>query len=159
MHLQKDISTLINANKLSNLPPDLTWLNSRTRDSSFDLYITCMVDDKRFVYGCIQTKTSIRDRVTRDREPSIEAMAKYFWSTAIVLNGEFLAMSKFINMVNGGGSFTGNGWHGMYVFSHKYANGRIYSTNIKFDKFADHAVKAANFWREQRQWFNRNWAP
>ena len=76
------------------------------------------------------------------------------------MNGEFFTIdSKFIHMVNGGASFTGNGWHGLYVFSDKYTNGRIYPTNLNLDIFTDHAVKAAHYWLSQRQWFNRNWSP
>ena len=55
--------------------------------------------------------------MTRDREPSMQAMQSFFWSTIIVLDGDFLKMPKFISMVNRGTTeHVENGWHGMYVF-------------------------------------------
>ena len=114
--------------------------------------------EKKFCYGCIQSKTSIRDRVTRDREPSIAAMHSFFWSTIIVLDGDFLKNKKFVTMVNGGSiEHPTNGWHGMYVFSEKYSVERIYPTDLSLKNFKEHAVKAAKYWLSQRQWFNCDW--
>ena len=115
-------------------------------------------DGKTFCYGCIQSKTSVRDRVTRDREPSLQAMASYFWSTIIVLDGDFLRLPKFISMVNGGTTeHPTNGWHGLYVFSEQYSGGRIYPTDLNFKNFKEHAVEAAHYWLTQRQWFDHEW--
>ncbi|MDR1694911.1 MAG: hypothetical protein LBR70_06975 [Lactobacillaceae bacterium] len=95
---------------------------------------------------------------TRDREPSIKAMASFFWSIAIVLDGDFLKLPKFITMVNGGSAeHVTNGWHGMYVFSDKYSQGRIYSTDLDFKNLKEHAINAAAYWLAQRQWFNNVW--
>ena len=55
-------------------------------------------DGRKFCYGCIQSKTSIRDKVTRDREPSLQAMRSFFWSVIIVLDGDFLRLPKFITL-------------------------------------------------------------
>ncbi len=125
--LQRDLHTLIKANELSNEPRDISWLKEQINASIFDLYaVVHTPDGKQFCYGCIQSKTSIRDRVTRDREPSMQAMQSFFWSTIIVLDGDFLKMPKFISMVNGGtAEHTENGWHGMYVFSEQYSNDLI----------------------------------
>lgn len=85
-------------------------------------------------------------------------MQSFFWSTIIVLDGEYLRNPKFIAMVNGGtAEYENNGWHGMYVFSRQYQQDRIYSANLDFDNFKEHAIIAANYWLTQRQWFNENW--
>ena len=61
-------------------------------------------------------------------------------------------------MVNGGtAEHETNGWHGMYVFSEKYSQGRIYATDLDFKNFKEHAESAAQYWLTQRQWFNNNW--
>ena len=85
-------------------------------------------------------------------------MASYFWSTIIVLDGDYLGNPKFVNMVNGGTpEHPTNGWHGMYVFSDKQTQGRIYPTDLDFKNFKDHAISAANYWLSQRQWFDHGW--
>ncbi len=157
--LQRDLNTLIKAHELNNEPRDISWLKEQIRASIFDLYaILHTTDGKQFCYGCIQSKTSIRDRVTRDREPSIQAMQSFFWSTIIVLDGDFLKLPKFISMVNGGTpEHVENGWHGLYVFSEQYSQGRIYSIDLDFKNFKEHAIIAANYWLTQRQWFNGQW--
>lgn len=156
--LQKDLNNLIKDKKIANEPRDISWLKEQIKASVFDLYAIVTRDNKKFCFGCIQSKTSIRDRVTRDREPSLQAMASYFWSTVIVLDGDFLRLPKFIAMVNGGtAEYELNGWHGMYVFSEQYTGGRIYSTNLDFKNFRNHAIEAAKYWLTQRQWFDNNW--
>ena len=107
---------------MSNEPRDISWLKEQTKACIFDLYaVVHTLDGKQFCFGCIQSKTSVRDRVTRDRETSIQAMRSFFWSTIIVLDGEYLRNPKFISMVNGGtAEYVEYGWHGMYVFSEQY---------------------------------------
>ncbi len=156
--LQRDLNILLKANELDNEPRDLSWLREQIKGSVFDLYAVSNELGKRFCFGCIQSKTSIRDRVTRDREPSIAAMKSFFWSVAIVLDGDFLKMPKFKAMVNGGSSeYAENGWHGMYVFSDKLVQDRIYSLHLDFGVFASHAQQAKRQWKSQRQWFNSEW--
>lgn len=157
--LQRDLNTLIKAGEIANEPRDISWLKEQIKASIFDLYAVVQKEDgRKFCYGCIQSKTSVRDRVTRDREPSLQAMASYFWSTVIVLDGDFLRLPKFVSMVNGGTTeHPSNGWHGMYVFSEQYTQGRIYPTDLDFRNFKEHAVQAANYWLTQRQWFDLNW--
>jgi len=156
--LQRDLNLLIKANELDNEPRDISWLKEQIEAKIFDLYAVVHTNGKQFCFGCIQCKTSIRDRVTRDREPSIKAMQSFFWSTVIVLDGEYLINPKFISMVNGGTTeYTENGWHGMYVFSEQYKNDRIYPIDLDFKNFKTHAVHAANSWLTQRQWFNLQW--
>lgn len=156
--LQRDLHNLIKQNRLDNEPRDISWLKEQIHASIFDLYAVVNKDGKKYCFGCIQSKTSIRDRVTRDREPSIQAMKSFFWSTVIVLDGEYLKNPKFIHMVNGGtAEYKDNGWHGMYVFSNEKTEGRIYSVDINFEKFKEHAQKAAEYWLTQRQWFNMEW--
>jgi hypothetical protein len=156
--LQRDLSILIRANELHNEPRDISWLREQLNSEIFDLYAIIQRDEKRYCYGVIQSKTSIRDRVTRDREPSMQAMQSFFWSVAVTLDGEFLRMPKFIHMVNGGThEHPHNGWHGMYVFSERYTQGRIYPIDLDFKNFKEHAMEAAEYWLTQRQWFNHDW--
>lgn len=157
--LQRDLNILIKAGEIANEPRDISWLKEQIKASVFDLYaVVTKADGRKFCFGCIQSKTSVRDRVTRDREPSLQAMASYFWSTAIVLDGNFLRLPKFVSMVNGGTTeYPNNGWHGMYVFSEEYTGGRIYATDLEFKNFKEHAVQAANYWLTQRQWFDHSW--
>jgi hypothetical protein len=156
--LQRDLNTLIKAGELDNEPRDISWLKEQVKASIFDLFAIVHKDDKHFCFGCIQSKTSIRDRVTRDREPSMQAMDSYFWSTVIVLDGDFLKLPKFMSMVNGGTTeHQLNGWHGLYVFSDLYTGGRIYPIDLDFKNFKEHAVQAAEYWLTQRQWFKHDW--
>ena len=156
--LQRDLNNLIKSKKIDNEPRDISWLKEQIKASIFDLYAVINFEGKKFCFGCIQSKTSIRDRVTRDREPSIKAMKSFFWSVIIVLDGDFLKLPKFISMVNGGSSeYEENGWHGMYVFSNQKSVDRIYPTDLNFKNFKEHAIKAADYWLKQRQWFDKNW--
>lgn len=156
--LQKDLSLLLKAGDIANEPRDIAWLEKMVAGAIFDLYALMEVDGKKFCFGCIQSKTSVRDRVTRDREPSIHAMQSFFWSACIALDGEFLKMPKYNYMVNGGSEeFPENGWHGMYVLSEIEEDNRLYHSGFDLDVFTKHAIKAAEYWRTQRQWFNQEW--
>lgn len=158
--LQRDLSTLIKAEEISNEPRDISWLKEQIAGDVFDLYAVVVINDKKYCFGCIQCKTSIRDRVTRDREPSLRAMQSYFWSVAIVLDGDFLKLKKFREMVNGGTSTQrANGWHGMYILTNEETGERIFHTNVDFEVFKQHAIEAAKMWLTQRQWFNEDWKP
>lgn len=156
--LQRDLNTLIKANEIANEPRDISWLREQIKANIFDLYSIVSIDDRKYCFGCIQAKTSIRDRVTRDREPSIHAMQSFFWSIIFVLDGDFLRLPKFMNMVNGGSEeFPENGWHSMYVMSLKAQNDRVYPLSMDFDIFRSHALQAAEKWKNQRQWLDRSW--
>lgn len=156
--LQKDLSMLIKADEIANEPRDIAWLEKQIKSAIFDLYALVNVDGKKYCFGCIQSKTSIRDRVTIDREPSLHAMKSFFWSVCVALDGDFLKMPKFNAMVNGGSTeFPENGWHGMYVLSDIDSDGRLYHTDFDLGLFTEHAKEAANYWRTQRQWFNLDW--
>ncbi len=158
--LQKELSILLKEQHIINEVRDISWLKEQVAASIFDLYLALKTGDKYQIYGCIQSKTSIRDRVTRDREPSLNAMKAFFMSVAIVLNGEFLRLPKFQNMVNGNSAeFQTNGWHGMYVFSKDtdIAIDRIHIMDISMDPFVRDAIAGAKAWVKQRQWFNETW--
>lgn len=158
--LQRDLSTLIKAEEIRNEPRDISWLKEQIAGDVFDLYAVVTVNGKKYCFGCIQCKTSIRDRVTRDREPSLRAMQSYFWSVAIVLDGDFLKLKKFKEMVSGGTSTQqANGWHGMYIFTDEESGGRIFHTNVDFEVLKQHAIEAAAMWLTQRQWFDEDWMP
>jgi hypothetical protein len=159
--LQKDLNGMIKTNQVLNEVRDVSWLKEQVNSSVFDLYLTIKQENGYTVFGCIQSKTSIRDRVTRDREPSINAMKAFFLSLAIVLDGDFLKLPKFIGMVNGNTSgYEINGWHGMYVLSNNAKeNDRIHRIDITMEKFVQHVVQASEFWVKQRQWFDHAWRP
>lgn len=156
--LQRDLNTLIKAGEIANEPRDISWLKEQIKSNIFDLFVVATHEGKLYCIGCVQCKTSIRDRVTRDREPSIHAMSSYFWSIVFVLDGEYLRNPKFQYMVNGGSKeFPTNGWHGMYDVSASYNVGRIYPLDMNFDILRKHSEKAVNDWLKQRQWFNNEW--
>lgn len=158
--LQRDLNILIKKGEIANEPRDISWLKEQVRGNVFDLYALVSHNDKRYCFGCVQSKTSVRDRVTRDREPSLQAMRSFFWSVCITLDGDFLRLPKFVSMVNGGSrEYPTNGWHGMYIFTNEPSVGRIYHTDLDMTVFKEHAVLAAKQWIEQRQWFNEEWKP
>lgn len=125
-----DLKKLLDANGLHNDPGDLLWVGAL--DESFDLYVVQNAFGRDFVVGCIQAKTSIRDRVGRDQPFSQQAMAHHFWSVAVTLDGDFLRNPLFANMVNGmaGTQYPQNGWHGMYAMARTTNNDRIYKVLI-----------------------------
>lgn len=157
--LQKELSRELKADNILNEVRDISWLKEQVKTSIFDLYLTIKSEDKYLVYGCVQSKTSIRDRVTRDREPSMNAMKAFFLSVALVMDGDFLRLPKFQNMVNGQSSeFAENGWHYMYVLTNEKMNiDRIKSIDINMAEFVNDCIKGAEFWSTQRQWLNHDW--
>ena len=156
--LQKDLSTLLKAGELANDPRDIAWLEKQVEVDNFDLFVVAEKDDETYCFGCVQCKTSIRDRVSRDRELSSEAMRAFFWSISLVLDGTQLKTPKYIAMVNGGQTtFRDNGWHGMYDLSNTIPGGRIYTLDMDFAIIKNHALQAYKAWSEQRQWFTNNW--
>ena len=160
LYLQRDVTTQLKLGEIANTNADILQIKTWLKNSAFDLFATIEIAGKNFIFGCVQSKTSIRDRVTRDREPSLFAMNHNFWSISIVLDGSFLAQKKFIDMVNGGGSgFEENGWHGVYVFSIANPAGRLYRLGPKLQILVEHAKTAAKFWHEKRQWMLPPWAP
>ena len=160
IYLQRNISLLIHNGSLGNEKRDIDWLRKQLKVSNFDLFMTVAQENTELLFACVQTKTSIRDRVTRDREPSILAMQSFLWSIAIVLDGSFMRLPKFQYMVNGGSpSFPTNGWHSLYVFSDKITLDRIFPIGTGLATFVDHAKQAAKAWLTQRQWLDHNWRP
>lgn len=157
--LQRELSDAISNNSILNKPRDMEVINAWLKSSAFDVYsIIYNNAGKGTVFGCVQCKTSIRDRVTRDREPSLQAMSLHFWSVAVVVDGGFLKLPKFIAMVNGGSvDYDRNGWHGMYSFSDAINNGRIFILDDQLQPLVNHATSAAKSWEEERQWVDINW--
>lgn len=154
--LQSELTKMIKENKLTNTEEDIAGLSSWGKD--FDLYAVQSVHGDKHVFGCIQSKTSIRDRVGRDVTFSHNAMKGLFWSAAVTLDGEFLNMPEFIHMVNGGGSYSTNGWHGMYAMSGiEKSNGRIYKVDDAMSIFITHAIQAAKQFISDRRQLNVNW--
>jgi hypothetical protein len=143
--LQRDVSALHKSNQLANTGSQLSMLNDWLGSSSFDLYIGQLQANKNLIFGCIQSKTSIRDRVTREREPSNQAMDHKFWSIALVIDGDFLKLDKFEKMVNGGTEiYQRCGWHQMYVLHVAQERGRIIRLDKDFQKFRNDAERACD---------------
>lgn len=154
--LQSDLTKMIKEGSLTNTPDDIAGLNSWGKD--FDLYAIQSIHGDVHVFGCIQSKTSIRDRVGRDVTFSQNAMDGLFWSAAVTLDGSFLNMDEFKHMVNGGGSYHINGWHGMYAMSGITGdNNRIYKVNDTLDLFVVHAIEAAKQFIADRRLLNATW--
>ena len=156
--LQSELTYMIRHNLLANTKDDINGLKSWGKD--FDLYAIQSVHGDTHVFGCIQSKTSIRDRVGRDVTFSRNAMDNLFWSVAVTLDGSFLSMPEFMHMVNGGGSYKTNGWHGMYAMSGiEDANGRIYKVDDSMLLLINHAVSAAKQFISDRRRLNVDWIP
>ena len=156
--LQSELTAMIRGNQLTNTPEDIEGLGSWGKD--FDLYAIQSVHGDVHVFGCIQSKTSIRDRVGRDVTFSHNAMDGLFWSAAVTLDGNFLNMHEFVHMVNGGASYRTNGWHGMYAMSGiEGNNGRIYKVDDSMNLFINHAIAAAKQFISDRRQLNENWKP
>ncbi len=154
--LQSDLTKMIKEGALTNTPDDIKGLNSWGKD--FDLYAIQSIHGDVHVFGCIQSKTSIRDRVGRDVNFSRNAMDGLFWSAAVTLDGSFQNMDEFKHMVNGGGSYPVNGWHGMYAMSGITGNSdRIYLVNDTLDLFVTHAVRAAKQFIADRRMLTADW--
>lgn len=158
--LQKDLNHMIQNNDIHNDTTDMARIRQRIHTDVFDLYAISSWQSRNYVFGCIQSKTSIRDRVTRDREPSRQAMNEAFWSVAVTLDGAFLAMPKFQEMVNGGGNdYPENGWHGLYVMSNNYTCDRIYPVDKDLTLLVEHARLASEEFSRARQRFSHTWRP
>lgn len=154
--LQSELTKMIKDNALTNTVEDIAGLSSWGKD--FDLYAVQSVHGDTHVFGCIQSKTSIRDRVGRDVTFSHNAMDGLFWSVAVTLDGDFLNMPEFIHMVNGGGSYSTNGWHGMYAMSGiERSDGRIYKVDDAMNLFVNHAIEAAKQFIRDRRQLNAAW--
>lgn len=154
--LQSELTKMIKANQLANTADDIEGLKSWGKD--FDLYAIQSIHGETHVFGCIQSKTSIRDRVGRDVTFSRNAMDGLFWSAAVTLDGLFLNMPEFVHMVNGGGSYAANGWHGMYAMSGiTESNGRIYKVDDSLNLFVNHAIAAARQFIADRRELNNEW--
>ena len=158
---QKELSILLNQNRILNQEPDIEWLRKQVKLNIFDLYLAIQNDKDYTIYGCVQSKLSINDKGTQEREESIFAMKKYFMSVAIVLDGNNLKNPIIKNLVNGC-EFDNqiNGWHGVYVLSNAEIEiDRIHSIDVSMGKLVKDVIEGAKFWTEQRQWFNPTWKP
>lgn len=154
--LQKTLTNMLQNNEIAN--DDEDNIQAMASSDDFDIYALVNVNGNNLVFGCVQAKTSIRDRVGRDRDFSIPVMERHFWSAAVVLDGAYLAMPKFNKMVNGGGTtqYAENGWHGMYSMSNIEDCDRIYKDE-NLDILVEHAHEASQKFTSARQRFDRYW--
>lgn len=154
--LQRELTQMLNDGLIANDESD--EIPEVAHSDNFDIYAIVNVNGNNIVFGCVQAKTSIRDRVGRDREFSARIMEKNFWSAAVVLDGAYLAMPKFEHMVNGGGTtqYSDNGWHGMYSMSNIEERDRIYDDKT-LDLLIVDAKQAAEKFTSARQRFTSSW--
>ena len=153
--LKSDALRMIKEGKMHNHPNDLHLIEEW--NDNFDLYAIQTNHGKAHIFGCIQVKTSIRDRVGRDDQFSKNAMDSNFWVAEAVLNGDFFKLPKYYAMVNGGSlTYPENNWHGVYVMSGIESDGRIYH-DVSFDIMARHAVIAADCFGVNRAQLTRSW--
>lgn len=154
--LKSEAIKMIHSGKMFNHQKDI-YLIEEWNDN-FDLYAIQTNHGRTHIFGCIQVKTSIRDRVGRDDQFSKNAMANNFWVAEAVLNGGFFKLPKYYAMVNGGSlTYPENNWHGVYVMAGIESEGRIYKVDESFEKMAQHAVIAANFFGVNRGQLTRSW--
>jgi hypothetical protein len=154
--LKKDILRKIKNHELVNSPEDLDHI--REWAENFDLYAVQTNHNEMHIFGCIQTKTSIRDRVGRDDHFSTLAMDANFWVAEAVLNGSFFNLPKYYAMVNGGSvTYPTNNWHGVYAMAGIETEGRIYKDDDSFSLMGDHAVQAALLFSVNRKEITRDW--
>lgn len=159
--LQKDLTKLIKKGLIKNEEDELNWIKHLIKTGVFDLYAIGEIGEDKYVFGCIQCKTSIRDRVKSDREPSMDAMKNGFWSIAVTLDGAFLTMPKFQEMVNGkkDGKKVDkkNGWHAMYVMSNSDNCGRIQSVDLSLSDLTSDAQRAYQDWVRLPKRLSHDW--
>lgn len=153
----KDVRQLITAGKLNNDQDDINFIE-RAGDR-FDLYVVQEIMSNLYVVGCIQNKTSIRDRVDRDTSFSQQAMEKHFWSAGVALDGEFFTNPLYQQMVNGKANSMHeiNGWHGMYVLANVSDNDRIYKDDNTFKVLIDHMGQALSKRAANTVTFDHTW--
>lgn len=155
--LKKELSSLVKNGLIHNDSEDMPVIQNWLKQSSFDIFVTFSDNNETKVFGTIESKTSIRERVLKDRETALQSMEENYWATIIVLDGDFLKNQKFQDMVNGDGdndsTFKLNGWHGMYVFSEISENKRIYNC----DSFIEHCLEAKTRWVQKRNRLKRDW--
>lgn len=113
-----ELRMALSKDKVKNDEKDLELIRNWITGKTFDLYIVKSVADGVVVFSVVQCKKSIRERVSRDREPSMKAMRNGFWSILISLSDDGLGTTvgtKSREMFNGGIHFRGKGWSVAYV--------------------------------------------
>ena len=116
-YFPKEVRNLIENKSIKNNESDIElikmWIKSRT----FDLFLLREDKEGYVVYGVVQCKKSIRERVGRDREPSMKAMKNGFFSILISSHDEALGRekTKMREMFSGGGDhYQKKGWDFAY---------------------------------------------
>lgn len=113
-----ELRKALKENKVINSEKDLQLINKWLSGRTFDLFIANLTPKGLNVFSVVQCKKSIRERVSRDREPSMLAMRNGFWSILLSLSDDGLGKkedTKAREMFNGGKHFRGKGWSSAYV--------------------------------------------
>lgn len=94
----------------------------------------------------------------RDADAMTAAFNAY--SAEILAKNKRPSVLKTLHMVNGGGSYRSNGWHGMYAMSGIDGdNERIFKVDDSMSLFIEHAVAAAKQFISDRRQLNGDWKP
>jgi hypothetical protein len=171
--IQREFTRLLREGKIDNAAKQLKYFEDKSHRDVFDMYALFHTEkdgkQQTLCFGCIQCKTSLRDRITRDIGPSIEAIESGYWSVVVVLDGSQLERAKktceFVDIMGTNNAHKKPGWHGMYVFSDNIDNAirmggkenRIYSTDYTLKVFKEHALKAKNDWSVPGNLIDINW--
>lgn len=125
-----EVGQMLKENLILNSENDKNLLATWVKGKTFDLFIGKNISNRTIkIFGVVQCKKSIRERVSRDREPSLFAMENGFWSILIASDGGALGSktTKAREMFNGNGvHFEKNGWDSAYFENLSFESGRIF---------------------------------
>lgn len=140
-YFPKKVKEFIDKGELINNEKDTELLKKWIKGKTFDLYIVKKQEEGYVVFSVVQCKKSIRERVARDREPSIKAMNAGFFSILISLNDECLGKetTKMRKMFTGDDfHYSGKGWD--YAYFEKLS---LATNNIKHKSYLINDIKEA----------------
>lgn len=140
-YFPKELKNKIEKNKILNNEKDIEMLENWIKGKTFDLYLLRKENNGYTVFGVVQCKKSVRERIGRDREPSINAIKNGFFSILISSNDDSLGKekTKMREMFFGEGKhFDKKGWDFGY-----FENLFLATKNIKDKKFMLDDIKRA----------------
>lgn len=123
----------------------------------FDLYLLFYSDahEKWRLFGLIQCKTSIRDRVKINAATSLDVMGNHLWSILLALDPDNFLRGQYYNMAQ-------KNWHGVYMLDNTTkVDGRIYSgqMDVLQQTIREHAKKVLQIITDDPTILNTTWQP
>lgn len=160
LHLPSELLILLRTNRTEfNIDnEDEEFFTRAIAEKDFDLFATLggTRPIKSEIFGFIQCKSSIRDRIQENTRTSYIAMEKHFWSIVIALDDDnYLALPKF-------NSIAKNFWNGFYVIdSRRDVDESIFPFSIVDDSslLIQHMLKAKDVWQSRRHRLTPTWRP